>query len=100
MEPEKLWTLNKKILDPIVPRYMAVGENSVVLTLMGQTTSENKTYVLFLVFFFFLSCMAVRENSVVLTLIGRTKSENVHVCVCLMCAFFSGFSCIFCCVSL
>ena len=26
MEWDKLWTLNKQILDPVVPRYMAVAE--------------------------------------------------------------------------
>jgi len=43
MEPEKLWAINKKILDPIVPRYMAVADGAVVLTLTNQSKPENKT---------------------------------------------------------
>ncbi|KAH7649240.1 glutamate tRNA ligase [Cryptosporidium bovis] len=33
MEWDKLWTINKQLMDPIVPRYFAVGQDAVILNL-------------------------------------------------------------------
>jgi len=44
MEPEKLWAVNKKIIDPIVPRYTAIAQsNAVVLTLTDVSSVQHKS---------------------------------------------------------
>lgn len=45
MEWDKIWAANKKILDPVVPRYTAIGKNtSVKLTIEnGPATPEART---------------------------------------------------------
>lgn len=35
MEWDKLWTINKQLMDPVVPRFFAVGQDAVVLNLSG-----------------------------------------------------------------
>lgn len=42
MEWDKLWTINKQIIDPKVPRLNAVTDASVVFTLSGVTAEEKK----------------------------------------------------------
>lgn len=39
MEPDKLWALNKSILDPIVPRYTAVASSTKVLFTLSNAPS-------------------------------------------------------------
>ena len=44
MEPEKLWAVNKKIIDPIIPRFTAIAEGRVLVTLTNYDKVENKRY--------------------------------------------------------
>ena len=40
---EKLWTMNKRIIDPVCPRHTAVEQERVLLTLTGVTGPEQRT---------------------------------------------------------
>jgi len=42
MEWDKLWTLNKQIIDPIIPRFNCCTNNQCVLTLSGVTPSSKE----------------------------------------------------------
>jgi len=45
MEPDKLWAVNKKVIDPIVPRYTAIAhdKNAVLKLTDGPATPINKS---------------------------------------------------------
>ncbi|KAJ6638073.1 Bifunctional glutamate/proline--tRNA ligase [Pseudolycoriella hygida] len=42
MEWDKIWAFNKKVIDPIVPRYTAVDKNNVVVNVAGATKESSE----------------------------------------------------------
>ena len=44
MEWDKIWSFNKKIIDPVVPRYFAVVKEGAVPIVVEGATEESKPY--------------------------------------------------------
>lgn len=42
MEWDKIWAFNKKVIDPIVPRYTAVDKNNVVVNVAGAVQEKSE----------------------------------------------------------